>query len=324
MSRLGVLLLGLAMLAGCAPASESPATPEQAAPATANAAAEDPTVLSSAPQDTSVAAAGEPGFVPLLAVGDVASCDTTGDEKVAQLAREREGRIAILGDAVYDNATAKEFRGCFNPAWGPMAQRLRPSLGNHDVRTDDGQPYFDYFGDWAGRPGQGWYAYNAGDHWRIIALNSNCSNAGGCGSTSPQGRWLAKAIAAAGDRHILAYWHAPLYSSGQHGPNASVKPLYRMLYRGGADVVLNGHDHTYERFAPQDAEGNRRSNGIQQFVAGTGGFKHYAFNDVLPNSRVRDNTSFGLLKLRLKANGYSWTFIPSEGDFTDSGSRTLD
>lgn len=321
-----VLLTAAALvLSGCAPGAK-PAAESDRETAVAQST-EQPTVVGSAPlQSQSVeTAATEPGFVPLLAVGDIASCDTTGDEQVAKLAREREGRIAILGDAVYDDGTRWEFNNCFDPAWGSMAARFRPALGNHEYRTAGAEPYWDYFGDFTGRRGKGWYAYNLGEHWRAIVLNTNCAQVGGCGMDSPQGRWLKGAIERAGDRHIVAYWHQPLYSTGHHGGSPFVRPFFRALYRGGAKIVLNGHDHIYERFAPQNHRGERRRGGVQQFVVGTGGFRHYTFSGPPHrNTRVRNNDSFGLLKLRLRPNGYSWDFVPSEGGFTDSGSRSLD
>lgn len=270
------------------------------------------------------AAAAGSGYVSLLAVGDIASCDVSADEKVATLATDRTGRVAILGDAVYPNGSPEEFADCFDPAWGPLGARLRPAAGNHEYGTPGATGYWDYFGDRAGRRGKGWYAYNLGQHWRAIVLNTNCARVGGCTLDSPQGRWLRNAIDNAGDRHIVAYFHHPLYSSGNHGPSPSVKPFFRALYRGGAALVLAGHDHHYERFAPQSHRGQRRRNGVQQFVVGTGGFRHYPFGGgPLPNTRARNNTSFGLLELRLRPGGYSWEFVPATGDYTDSGSRTL-
>lgn len=261
----------------------------------------------------------------LFAVGDIASCSATGDEKVAALLRQRRGRIAVLGDAVYDSGTADQYRRCFDPAWGPMARRLRPTPGNHDYRTSSAAGYFGYFGRRAGEAAKGWYSYDVGPHWRAIALNSQCAAVGGCGRDSPQGRWLRRTLANAGDRHILAYWHAPLFSTGKHGPNPVVKPLWRQLHRAGAAIVLNGHDHVYERFAPQDPDGHRDPDGIRQFTVGTGGYTLYGFGSgPSRTTQIRDNTSFGVLRLRLEPDGYRWRFIPATGSFTDRGGQRLD
>ena len=326
MLRTLVLLTAAAVVfSGCAPGPEPAAAPEPNTEATQ--ATEEPTVLGAAPpaeQSVAAAAAGS-GYVSLLAVGDIASCDVTTDEKVATLAKNRTGRVAILGDAVYPNGSSDEFANCFDPAWGPLGARMRPATGNHEYGTPGAAGYWDYFGDRAGPEGKGWYAHNLGEHWRAIVLNTNCARVGGCTLDSPQGRWLRNAIDNAGDRNIVAYFHHPLYSSGNHGSATFVRPFYRALYRGGADIVLSGHDHHYERFAPQNHLGERRRNGLQQFVVGTGGYTHYAFGGPpLPNTRTRNNTSFGLLKLRLRAAGYSWEFIPATGSYTDSGSRSLD
>lgn len=320
-----VLLTAAALVfTGCASDTKPSAAPERDAAIAQST--EQPTVVGSAPlasQSVETAAA-EPGFVPLLAVGDIASCDVSDDEKVATLAKNRTGRVAILGDAVYPHGSPDEFANCFDPAWGPLGARMRPAAGNHEYGTPGATGYWDYFGDRAGRRDKGWYAYNLGEHWRAIVLNTNCARVGGCTLDSPQGRWLRNAIDNAGSRNIVAYFHHPLYSSGNHGSQSFVRPFFRALYRGGADLVLAGHDHHYERFAPQNHRGERRRNGVQQFVVGTGGFRHYDLGKALPNTRARNNTSFGLLKLRLRPGGYSWEFIPATGSYTDSGSRSLD
>lgn len=321
--RRRVLLLTAAAVVVAACASSPP---ESAREPAARTVAEEPTLLGGAPpgeRSVQAAAAGS-GYVSLLAVGDIASCDVADDAKVATLAKDRTGRVAILGDVVYPNGSADEFANCFDPDWGPLGARMRPAVGNHEYATPGATGYWNYFGDRAGRRDKGWYAYNLGEHWRAIVLNTNCARVGGCTLDSPQGRWLRNAIDNAGNRNIVAYFHHPLYSSGHHGSNPFVRPFYRALYRGGADLVLAGHDHNYERFAPQNHRGERRRRGVQQFVVGTGGFKHYAFGSgPLTNTRARNNTSFGLLKLRLRAGGYSWEFIPATGGYTDSGSRSL-
>ena len=274
------------------------------------------------PADVTASAAGD--YVQMLAVGDIASCDSTGDEDVAAIAKARGGRIALLGDVVYPNGTAEMFNECFDPAWGSMADRFRPAVGNHEYVGSSAGPYWDYFGDWSGQRGRGWYAYDAGPHWRVIVLNSNCAKVG-CSTTSPQGQWLKGALERAGDRHVMAVFHHARFSSGRHGSNTTVAPFWKLLYAARADLALVGHDHHYERFAPQTPGGTRSATGIQQFIVGTGGYNHYDFGGPpLPNTAVRQNTTFGLLQLRLRETGYSWVFLPAAGGvFTDSGARRL-
>lgn len=304
--------------------SSAPTEPEDsdsAAPAEAAAPTSSATTkLSGAPR---VAAAGDVA-IPLLVTADIADCSVSSDEKVADLVAGEVGKVALPGDLAYESGTKSEFAECFDPAWGPIKERLRPSPGNHEYYTD-GNGYFDYFGDVAGTPGKGWYAYNLGEHWRAISLNSNCGAVGGCTRYSPQGKWLHNAIENAGSRHILAYWHSPRFSSGQHGNIATIAPFWRQLYNAGAAIVLNGHDHNYERFAPQAPDGTADPNGIREFVVGTGGRSHYPCDeDRRRNSRVCDDTTFGALRLRLLPDGYRWRFLPiNEGGFTDSGSHDL-
>ena len=295
----------------------------------ASAPAESPTseVMSTQASRTSLSGnvtASASNYAQMLAVGDIASCDSDGDEKVAQIASERGGRIALLGDIVYPNSTAEVYANCFDPAWGAFAARFRPAVGNHEYIGTDAGPYWDYFGDWSGQRGRGWYAYDSGPYWRVIVLNSNCKIVG-CSATSPQGKWLVGALERAGNRHVMAVFHHPRFSSGRHGNNTAVAYFWRALYAAGADLVLNGHDHHYERFAPQNPQGERRSNGIQEFVVGTGGYRNYDFDGPpLATTAVRDNTGYGLLVLRLRQAGYSWAYVPAEGSvFTDSGARRL-
>ena len=200
-----------------------------------------------------------------------------------------------------------------------------PSPGNHEYQTTGAAGYFAYFGSNAGTAGQGYYSYDLGE-WHIIVLNSN-SNCGAisCSANSAQVQWLRADLAANTKACILAYWHHPRFNSGQeHGNNTNVAPFWDALYEFGTDVILNGHEHTYERFAPQTPNAVASSAGIRQFVVGSGGNGHYNFNATPePNSEVRNSTAHGVLKLTLKPTGYDWQFIPVAGaTFTDSGSGT--
>ena len=300
-------------------------SPGETAPQSLSTPAPEPAAVRPAATSASAAtdASADEAFV-LLAVGDIAACTTAGDEKVARLVRRRTAPVALLGDIVYPSGTPQQFRDCFDPAWGSMRDRLHPVPGNHEYKTPDARGYFGYFDERAGRAGRGWYAFDLGEHWRVFALNSNCWAVGGCTKDSPQGRWLQRKLAAAGDRHILAFWHAPRFNSGRHGNDLSVAPFWRALSAADADIVLNGHEHIYERFAPQNARGRPVAGGIRQFTVGTGGYVHYALDGPkLPATQVRNDDSFGVLRLRLEPDGYRWRFLPATGSFTDRGIHRL-
>lgn len=259
-----------------------------------------------------------PAETILVGAGDIASCDKDGDASTAALVERIPGIVFTLGDNAYEDGSHDDFR-CYDENWGAFRDRTRPVPGNHDFETRDGAGYFQYFGEAAGPRPTGYYAYDAGE-WRIYVLNSNCGPAGGCESDSPQISWLRDDLAANPRRCVLAMWHHPVFSSGRHGNDPKMRPAWRALQDAGADLILNGHDHTYERFAPQDVDGVADERGIREFVVGTGGKSHYPFPQVRPNSEVRDNRSYGVLKLTLEPDSYEWEFIPIAGDsFTDQG-----
>jgi acid phosphatase type 7 len=262
-------------------------------------------------------AAGDP---VLVGAGDIAGCDTTGDEQTAKLLDNISGTVFTLGDNVYNSGTAAQFANCYGPSWGRHKARTKPSVGNHEYLTSGASGYFGYFGSAAGDPKKGYYSYDKGS-WHIVVLNSNCSPVGGCAAGSAQERWLRADLANHPNKCTLAYFHAPLYSSGEHGSSAYVRPFWNALYQANADVVLSGHDHDYERFAPQDANGVADpERGIREFVVGTGGKSHYPFGTIRPNSQVRNANTYGVLKLTLHAGSYEWKFVPVAGKtFTDSG-----
>jgi hypothetical protein len=197
-----------------------------------------------------------------------------------------------------------------------------PAVGNHDYCSGDSTGYFNYFGTAAGNPGQGWYSYNIGS-WHLIALNSNCGKVGGCKPGSAQERWLRADLAANPTACTLAYWHHPRWSSGSAGSNPITSGLYTALYEAGADIVLSGHDHFYERFAPMDPNGSLDLQaGVRQFIVGTGGKSKDSPGNAAANSEIRSST-YGVLQLTLHSNSYDWEFeaIPGEG-FVDTGSDT--
>ena len=233
------------------------------------------------------------------------------------------GWVFTAGDNAYESGTTEEFEQCYDPSWGAYRDRTFPAIGNHDAVTPGRQGYFDYFGSRAGDPRAGWYATTLGA-WRLIVLDSNCVDAGGCGPDTDQGRWLAAELDANPSDCTLAIWHHPRFSTGYHGPTLAVQPFWDALEAAGADLVVNGHDHDYERFVPLDAAGNPDADrGIREIVAGTGGAALRQFELDDPNSEVRDASTHGVLRLDLRPGAYDWEFIPVQGgSFTDSGSGT--
>ena len=246
----------------------------------------------------------------LLAVGDAATCDKPSDDAVADLASRLPGTIALLGDTVYEDGSAQEYRDCFAPVWGRMKSRIRPAPGNHEYGTENAAGYFDYFGTAAGPRGEGRYSYDLGA-WHVVVLNSNCPPLS-CDADGDQVRWLEADLAAHPSDCLLGYWHFPRWSSGRHGSQEVVDPIWQVMAEHGADVVLNGHDHTYERI---------QADGIQQFVVGTGGRSHYPFErGPLPTTEVRNDSTYGLLWLALGEGSYEWEFLGlGDTGFTDSG-----
>jgi hypothetical protein len=222
--------------------------------------------------------------------------------------------VLTLGDNAYPSGTGSDFASFYAPSWGRLKNITRPAPGNHEYASG-AEGYFDYFGAAAGPRGKGFYGYDLGG-WHLIALNSNIAR----DFPSEQAQWLRADLAAHQTRCTLAYWHHPRFSSGNHGNDRSQQTFWDALDKAGADVVLNGHDHSYERFAPQNAAGVRESSGVREFVVGTGGKSLRSFPNLQPNSEVRSAESFGVLKLDLHARSYEWKFVPATGGFTDSGS----
>jgi hypothetical protein len=258
----------------------------------------------------------------LVGAGDISDCkDPSGAEATAKLLEQIPGTVMAVGDLAYPDGSKENFE-CYDKTWGRVKSRTRPAAGNHEFHSAGAAYYFDYFGAAAGDPKKGYYSYELGT-WHIIVLNSECKDVGGCESGSAQEKWLRADLAAHPVACTLAYWHKPLFSSGgAHGDDPEIKPLWQALYESNADVVVNGHDHDYERFAPQDPDARADAKrGIREFVVGTGGKNHRPFTTPHANSEVRDATAFGILKLTLKTSGYDWNFIPEAGKtFTDSGS----
>ena len=252
----------------------------------------------------------------LVGAGDIAVCGDPADEATALLLDAIPGTVFTTGDNAYEDGTAQEFSDCYDPTWGRHLARTRPSPGNHDYHTQGASGYYDYFGTSAGDPARGYYSYDLGA-WHVIAINSNID----LSANSTQLQWLAADLAAHQTACTAAYWHHPRFSSGAHGNDGGIKDLWQVLYDAGVDVVMNGHDHNYERFAKQDPAGNADPvRGIREFVVGTGGRSLRNFPAVAQHSEVRDSDTHGVLQLSLYETRYEWEFIPVAGGvFQDSG-----
>jgi acid phosphatase type 7 len=294
-------LLGFALvvvLAGCSAGDEPRAAP---------------------PTTTSTTAPSTSESVTVVAVGDLvcapgrrrteAECH---HEETARLAEEADpDAVLLLGDLQYETGTLDAFRRAYEPTWGRLKDRSKPSPGNHEFAGGRASGYFSYFGAAAGEVGKGWYSFDLGG-WHVVSLNSNCGVVG-CGPGSEQHRWLDDDLARNDARCTLAFWHHPWRSSGLHGATPAVEPLVEVLQRHDVELVLGGHDHHYERFAPVD--------GLRQFVVGTGGRSLYPVIGAERGSEVRQSASFGILVLELGDDGYRWRFVadPTGRPFTDSG-----
>jgi acid phosphatase type 7 len=251
--------------------------------------------------------------IVLVGAGDIGACAWTADSSTARLLDTIPGTVFTTGDNAYPSGTTDDFRECYAPTWGRHRNRTRPSPGNHDYGTAAAAGYFDYFGSRAGAQGRGYYAYNVGS-WRVYSLNSERL-------TDKQLTWLKADLAKHPARCSMAYWHRPRFSSGQHGNDAAMAELWTPLYRAGVELVVNGHDHNYERFALMRPDGSRYGKGIQQFVVGTGGAGLRPFAEIKPHSLVRQSHVHGVLKLSLRVGEYSWRFVDVDGSFSDTGTK---
>ena len=288
----------------------------------------------------------------LVGTGDIARCAATGDEATANLLDNIEGTVFTTGDNAYDTGSTSNFNNCYEPSWGRHKARTKPSVGNHEYYAPakksssyhvNAADYFAYYGAAAGEPSKGYYSYDLGD-WHIVVLNSCLEHKPAVwkatgerekqvacvGPGLAQEQWLREDLAAPENQSVctLAYWHHPRFSSGIHGDNLSVATFWEDLYEAGADVVLNGHEHVYERFAPQNPQGlSDPDQGIRQFVVGTGGAAFTAFTSVKDNSEKRISNTNGVLKMTLHPEGYDWEFRQTpatteapQGTIADSGS----
>jgi calcineurin-like phosphoesterase family protein len=290
-------------------------------------------------------AASEPGDggphmpVTVMAAGDVA-CDPAsphfnggvGDAAFCQMKATSDlvmngspNAVLAIGDLQYENGTLDGFEQSYDPTWGRFKAMTYPVLGNHEYQTPGAAGYFAYFGALAGPAPGGYYSFDLGD-WHIIALNSECAEIGGCGPGSPEEQWLQADLHTDHKFCTLAFWHDPRFTSGRNRNHPELQTFWEDLYARGVDVVLNGHDHIYERFAPQNpAQAADPEHGIREFIVGTGGNNHQPnYGTIQPNSEVRNNTTYGVLSLTLSKHSYDWQFLPDKqsgnGQFVDSGS----
>ncbi len=284
------------------------------------------------------AAAGAAGAgVTLVAAGDIA-CDPSSSHfndgkgsgkdchelATAQVAASlRPDVVAVLGDDQYEDGTYEAFMRSYDPSWGRLKSITRPAVGNHEYGSPQASGYFAYFGAAAGAAGKGWYSYDIGA-WHVVVLNSNCGEVGGCDTGSEQLTWLTADLAADRAAHpqgcLLAYWHHPLWSHGQYRGITEVRPFVQALYDARADVILNGHDHNYERYVPRAPNGAANpAHGVREFVVGSGGKSHYSVSGE-PGIEAGNDTSYGVLQLTLRPGGYDWAFRAADGGtFHDSG-----
>ena len=264
----------------------------------------------------------------LVGAGDIASCKApAGARATAQLIEKTPGTVFAAGDLAYESGSARDFAMCYDPTWGRFKERTRPALGNHEYgASKTAAPYFEYWGVAAGPEGKGYYSYNLGA-WHIIVLNTNCNarGLGGCAAGSEQELWLRNDLRDHPATCTLAYGHHTLFSSGvfaKHAIHPELRPLWQALYEAHADLVLAGHEHSYERFAPQDPDGRADGErGIREIVVGTGGRSHTPLGAGVTNSEIRNDNTFGVLKLTLEPGRYRWEFVPvTGGNFHDSDS----
>ena len=326
-----VLLFGLSSLAGRTASDGSVAGSPSSAVAGSRAPGSSATPLAIASAASSaiptVASTIPPGPSPsgdpvLVGAGDIAVCGLDGDQATADLIDGIPGTVFTAGDNAYESGSAAEFRACYEPTWGRFLARTRPAPGNHDHNTKDLAGYLGYYGTAAAPDGASWYSFDLGA-WHVVVLDSSCGDVGGCEPGSAQGAWLAADLAASAASCTLAIWHHPRFSSGYHGNDPGVEPFWQALYDANADVVVNGHDHDYERFAPQDPAGKAdASRGLREFVVGTGGAALREFVEIKANSVVRASGAHGVIRFVLRPAGYEWRFISTTGEFSDIGSGT--
>ncbi len=278
-----------------------------------------------APRDPVVVAAGDIACDPSDSAFNGGAGTATACQQAATaglIAAAAPDAVLPMGDNQYLDGTLSTYQASYDLSWGQFKSLTRPVPGNHEYQTSGAAGYYDYFGASAADRTKGYYSYDLGT-WHVIALNSNCAPVGGCNAGSPQEQWLRADLAAHPAECVMAYWHHPRFSSGEHGNTLDMQTFWQDLYAAGADIVLSGHDHDYERFARQDPFGTADLMGLRQFVVGTGGKSFYGFLGIQPNSEFRQANAFGVLKLTLGTGAFTWQFVTApDARAVDSGSET--
>jgi hypothetical protein len=249
----------------------------------------------------------------LVAVADIGLCGSPGVQQTARLVDRIDGQLVLAGDLAYMHGSMQDFLRCFDPWWGHLRRRWRPTPGNHEYETAGAAGYFQYFAEAASVAGRSYYSFRAGD-WLVLMLDSNVPARTG----SPQYEFVRSELQANTTPCVMAVWHHPLFSSGPNGPSLFMRDMWALLYEQNADVVVNGHDHLYERFGKQDTEGRSDARGLRQFIVGTGGATLYDFQRMAPNSQARVK-AHGVLRLTLNTSNYEWAFLDAAGGTADTG-----
>src|SRR4051812_45001461 len=232
--------------------------------------------------------------------------------------------VLALGDLQYNSGSLSDFNAVYDPTWGRVKSITYPVVGNHEYGQSNASGYFQYFGSRAGQAGKGWYSFDLGS-WHILSINSECDQIGGCGTGSPEETWLRADLAEHPAECTIAMWHKGRFSSGHDGDNTFIQPMWADLYDAGVEMLLSGHSHDYERFAPQDDAGHLdNANGVRQFIVGTGGaFFTGLGTSIDANSQAHQNTTYGVLQLTLRSGAYDWKFLPEVGKtYADSGTTS--
>jgi hypothetical protein len=250
----------------------------------------------------------------LVGAGDIGLCGSAGALATGRLIEATLGDVFLVGDIAYPNGSLQAFRECFEPSWGHASDRWHPVPGNHEYESPNASPYFQFFAHDAGPPGLGYYRFVAGE-WLVLMLNSNIDT----GPGSPQFQFVRESLQGRPFQCQMAMWHHPLFSSGPNGPHPHMRPIFELLQQNGVDVVVNAHDHLYERFSRQDADGRLNENGIRQFTVGTGGASLTRAVRATPNSSLVLST-FGVMRFALRPDSYEWEFLETGGTLGDNGS----
>jgi len=257
-----------------------------------------------------------------VGAGDIAICGQDGDDLTSELLDKIPGMIFTTGDNSNESGTMYQYQNCFGPSWGRHLARIYPSPGNHDYNSGSLEAYFSYFYPSSGDPGKNYYSFDLGN-WHIVSLNNNCSEIS-CGPESDQIKWLKQDLEAHSNLCTLAFYHKPRWSSGPTMGDGLSAVIWKTLYAGKVDVVVNGDEHHYERFARMGPDGAPdRISGIRQFIVGTGGAYHGLIDHIAVGSEVRHTGTFGVIRFTLYPSSYSWEFVPVDGEsFTDFGQDT--